>query len=360
MVPALASTAHTAPDVVVVQQLPVSLTGILTSGGKTAVDLLFCCVRHAVQSAMCVPGEVLRRSSRATDWFAVTEVNLRSVVINHDVRLAAALQPSALLPELSGRHPGAAAVKRRASCRCIFHALSQRATVLNVANSISRAIHAGSVINVTPPAIECAAPPKVPPRGYRPLMAHPTDGAFNIKASCFCYTDCMIACVDTYYFDGGSRTGVVLFEDWSDRDASKERVYERPQESADYIPGEFFRRELPCILAATKPFSSVLETLVIDGYVWLNEDGRKGLGALLYEAMGESIRVIGVAKNRFADSSAVEILRGASRKPLFITAAGTDPTEASEIIHGMHGEHRIPTLIKRADQISRHGINDSA
>ncbi len=167
----------------------------------------------------------------------------------------------------------------------------------------------------------------------------------------------MIACVDTHYIDKCSRTGLVLFEKWSDSFAVHELIDERRQEAAIYVPGRFYQRELPCILSAIKSFTCVVDTLVIDGYVWLNRSGRKGLGALLYEACDKSIRVIGVAKNRFSGSSGIEVFRGASRKPLIVTAAGVDDAEAARLIQTMHGQHRIPTLIKRADYISRHGVN---
>ena len=53
-----------------------------------------------------------------------------------------------------------------------------------------------------------------------------------------------------------------------------------------YTPGEFYKRELPCILSAMKRFSLQIETMIIDGYVWLDASGRKGLGAILYELLG--------------------------------------------------------------------------
>lgn len=167
----------------------------------------------------------------------------------------------------------------------------------------------------------------------------------------------MIACVDTHYADQGSRTGLVLFENWSDGFAIREFIDERPHEPADYVPGQFYQRELPCILAVSQSFADVADTVVIDGYVWLNQSGRKGLGALLYEALDESTNVIGVAKNRFSGSTGIEVFRGTSNKPLIVTAAGIDEAKAARLIQAMHGQYRIPTLLKRADYISRHGVN---
>lgn len=169
----------------------------------------------------------------------------------------------------------------------------------------------------------------------------------------------MIACVDTYYTSEVSRTGVVLFENWSDEFATREFVDERRQKPADYVPGRFFQRELPCILTAISPFAGEFHTIIIDGYVWLDHSGRKGLGALLFETLNKSIVVIGVAKNRFSESNGTEVFRGTSHKPLIVTTAGIDELEAAHFIERMHGQHRVPSLIKRADYVSRHGLKTS-
>jgi deoxyribonuclease V len=97
-----------------------------------------------------------------------------------------------------------------------------------------------------------------------------------------------------------------------------------------------------------------VELIVIDGYVWLDENRRPGFGAYLHEAMGERIPVVGVAKTRFAtDDQAIEVRRGASDRPLYVTAAGIDPELAADAILEMHGAFRIPTLLKRVDSLSR-------
>lgn len=168
----------------------------------------------------------------------------------------------------------------------------------------------------------------------------------------------MIACIDTYYTKNSSRTGIVLFENWTDSFATRESVVELPEKPAEYIPGRFFLRELPSILAISRTLSDSVATVIIDGYVWLDQSGRKGLGALFHEAVGRSMKVIGVAKSRYSGSAGVEILRGKSNRPLFITSAGIDESEAALHIQSMHGKYRIPTLLKRADYLSRHGESD--
>lgn len=166
----------------------------------------------------------------------------------------------------------------------------------------------------------------------------------------------MIACVDTHYTDDASRTAVLLFERWADEGALDENVFEQQHEAAEYVSGQFFLRELPCILNAIRSFQNDIVTIVVDGYVQLGEE-RAGLGQKLFEALDEKIAVIGVAKNEFrgADNSR-QVFRGKSARPLFITAAGISLDDAARSIENMHGSHRIPALLKRADFLSRHGL----
>jgi deoxyribonuclease V len=60
-----------------------------------------------------------------------------------------------------------------------------------------------------------------------------------------------------------------------------------------------------------------------------------------------------VAKSAFHEGVAVPIVRGQSRQALFVSAAGMDQERAAELVRGMHGQHRIPTLVKRADSLAR-------
>lgn len=120
-----------------------------------------------------------------------------------------------------------------------------------------------------------------------------------------------------------------------------------------YEPGAFYRRELPLLLAVLARLPAPPDVLVIDGFVWLDGAGRKGLGAHLHEETG--IPVIGVAKTGFheAERFSLPVRRGASDRPLFVTAAGLDPAEAAAWIARMHGAHRLPTLLSRADALAR-------
>jgi deoxyribonuclease V len=74
----------------------------------------------------------------------------------------------------------------------------------------------------------------------------------------------------------------------------------------------------------------------------------------LYEALAKTVAVIGVAKTQFQSAStAAAVMRGGSRRPLFVTAAGMELAVAARCIQTMHGPHRLPTLLKRVDRLCR-------
>lgn len=161
----------------------------------------------------------------------------------------------------------------------------------------------------------------------------------------------LIAAVDVDYRDPGAVAAGVWFRGWSAPEVETELVT-RIETVAEYQPGEFYRRELPCLLAVLER-GPAAEVVVVDGYVWLGP-GRPGLGAHLFDALGEGTVVIGVAKTRFAGASeAVPVYRGESRSPLYVTAAGVGVTEAAGWITRMTGPYRVPEMLKRVDQLAR-------
>jgi deoxyribonuclease V len=163
----------------------------------------------------------------------------------------------------------------------------------------------------------------------------------------------MILAVDVYYGSANSIVAGVAFEDWTSREPSNIYI-SRIQNVSDYQPGQFFRRELPCIIRLIEEHSISPETIVIDGYVFLDGRTRPGLGKRLYDALQGRTKVIGVAKNSFSGiSSDFEIYRGKSAKPLYITCVGVELETAKRQIASMYGNHRIPVLLKKADQACR-------
>ena len=163
-----------------------------------------------------------------------------------------------------------------------------------------------------------------------------------------------LAAFDVYYGKGNrASAAAVLFAAYGASEPTGEYTELLPA-AAPFVPGEFYRRELPAILALLKKFSQTPDEIIVDGYVQLGD--RPGLGYHLFAALGRKIPVIGVAKSRFKGAAGVKVFRGHGTRPLYVTAAGMDEGEAAERIQGMHGAHRIPTLLKGVDRLAREGV----
>ena len=89
----------------------------------------------------------------------------------------------------------------------------------------------------------------------------------------------MRVCVDVDYRDTTAVAACLVFRDWTDGAAVDSRIC-----------------ELPCILRVIQPFVRDLDTVVVDGYVWLEEGTTPGLGAHLFEALDSRVPVVGIAK----------------------------------------------------------------
>ena len=167
----------------------------------------------------------------------------------------------------------------------------------------------------------------------------------------------MFVCVDVHYYDDNGVASCVVFRDWTD-DCGVQEVVKHLRKVRDYMPGFFYKRELPCIMGVLSKAQGPIHAVVIDGYVWLGKE-IPGLGAHLYDKLGGTCTVIGVAKSRFKGNSfAKPIFRGRSKRPLYITAAGIASQIAAQHIQQMHGKFRIPTLLKRVDSLARTSLTE--
>ena len=167
----------------------------------------------------------------------------------------------------------------------------------------------------------------------------------------------MIGCLDVDYRDTGVTAACVGAEAWTDELARVEVLVRSPGRPAAYQPGAFYERELPYLLEVLARMPP-LDVIIVDAYVWLGPD-QPGLGKRLHDALGGG-PIVGVAKTRFAGADAgtgpfavVDVRRGDSDRPLHVTAMGMDPAEAARLVAGMHGEFRIPTLLRRVDALAR-------
>ena len=164
----------------------------------------------------------------------------------------------------------------------------------------------------------------------------------------------MILALDSYY-PGDAYTVCLSFNNWTDQDP-KEIFTEISTLTEEYEPGFFYKRELPCILSILKKISlEDIKAIVIDGFVTLDDSGKLGLGGHLYDALNKTIPIIGVAKNDFINLIHGKrlVYRGTSAKPLYISAAGMELDIAAGFIKSMHGDFRIPTLLKQLDVLTK-------
>ena len=161
----------------------------------------------------------------------------------------------------------------------------------------------------------------------------------------------MIACFDVDYREKHGHIGGVLIRKWTD-DKAFINYNLVVGDIAEYVPGQFYKRELPCILKLMDTIVEPIDLIIVDGYVWLTPE-KMGLGAYLYEALDETIPIVGVAKNYFKDTEAVQVLRGESKKPLYVTAAGISAEWAAQQVEKMAGEYRFPSILKEVDHLCR-------
>jgi deoxyribonuclease V len=165
----------------------------------------------------------------------------------------------------------------------------------------------------------------------------------------------MILAFDTYYFDGKAKTVCLEFQEWNQSTDFKIHT-EIIDNVSEYIPGEFYKRELPCILSLLNQIDlKKVEAIVVDGFVYLDDEKKYGLGGHLYEKLNQEIPIIGVAKTNFAsiEKDKRSLFRGDSLKPLYVTAIGIELDDAFQKVESMAGEFRMPTLLKEMDRLTK-------
>jgi len=170
--------------------------------------------------------------------------------------------------------------------------------------------------------------------------------------------------IDAYYVGDICHVVGGIFNKWTDEHVS-EFIYADVKVDSDYIPGEFYKRELPGILKLLEQIDlNKFDKIIIDGYVYLQErisefkyKLRPGLGRHLYAVIKDKypkIEIIGVAKTLYgeANNDGLEYglcYRGNSKKPLYITSTKRRGKNPNYLVKKMSGDYRIPTIIKEVD-----------
>lgn len=157
--------------------------------------------------------------------------------------------------------------------------------------------------------------------------------------------------IDTFYIgEDKAYTVGIGFNDWADSSPLFIIDSWYTEKLEPYIPGEFYKRELPCILGLLGKIKiEEFDTLLIDGLVRTTKGD--GLGAKL-GSLFPALEIIGVAKTKFQGAEYCEVIRGkhGTTKPLYVQALHMPNYCAGTLIKNMHGEYRIPTLLKILDK----------
>jgi deoxyinosine 3'endonuclease (endonuclease V) len=169
----------------------------------------------------------------------------------------------------------------------------------------------------------------------------------------------VIIAIDTFYeSDEKAFTVGVLFNSWQDKVPSSIISVTSENNFGPYIPGQFYKRELPCILDLLKNLDlSKLDFIVLDGFLRLKDSNgnvHDGLGLHLKKKLNmPQLKLIGVAKSLYCkcDEISVKLYRNKEvTKPLFIQGEGISNQLAANLIYSMDGNYRLPTLLKILDK----------
>ena len=159
------------------------------------------------------------------------------------------------------------------------------------------------------------------------------------------------ACLDVYYCEDSAKACAVVFQLTAKQEVVS--TYCSTVRSIEaYKPGQFYKRELPCLMSVYETIKEGIGLLIVDGYVHLGRG--RGLGLHLFEALNGQIPVIGVAKTQFKYAGKhMQVLRGKSKKPLYISSIGLDLYQAADIVRNLQGDARIPHVLKQVDKLTR-------
>ncbi|KAB1160344.1 endonuclease V [Tenacibaculum aiptasiae] len=164
----------------------------------------------------------------------------------------------------------------------------------------------------------------------------------------------MLLAIDVYYNEQSAKVVGALFS-WEDKEPQKIITCTYPN-VLPYESGMFYKRELPCILELLKKVKlNKLTAIIVDGHCFVNNDKKNGLGGYLWESLGKKVPIIGIAKRSFNNTEKVsrEVYRGESTNPLYVSVIDFDLDEAIANIKEMHGEYRMPTILKQVDSETR-------
>ena len=180
---------------------------------------------------------------------------------------------------------------------------------------------------------------------------------------------------DTYYYKDRAKTVGIIFNSWEDSEPAEIiHSWLSADKYGPYIPGEFYKRELPCIINLFKEHNIDLkefDTIILDGLARLPGSSTEGLGAHLEDKIQElwpdldfydRPSIMGIAKTKFGDvendPGTSVVHRGTAKTPLYVNTTWhlMSSADAAENLKKMHGDNRIPTLLKLLDRATKSDV----
>ena len=172
--------------------------------------------------------------------------------------------------------------------------------------------------------------------------------------------------IDSYYYSDTNCYSVgVVFNYWNSK--KPDYILESTvSEFAPYIPGQFYKRELPGILSIIHQVNlNEFDTIILDGFTNLIDSSLNplpGLGEKLDEELEitnrHGLSIIGVAKSLFgkSDTISLPLYRGQAKTPLWISVSSgsdIDLATAKNYIKSMYGNSKLPDILKFLDKYTK-------
>lgn len=163
---------------------------------------------------------------------------------------------------------------------------------------------------------------------------------------------------DVAYHEGTGYGIGVVFSHFNDDTPAKVIEVTVP-DVGEYVPGEFYKRELKVLEAIYAEYKKLYKksplVVFVDAYVDLGD--KKGCGRYFADAIDNDSVVIGIAKNEYKPATEAgvsqPILRGESKKHLFVTSTIIPKEDAGTLVEMLHGDNRHPTIIKKTDMLTK-------
>lgn len=126
---------------------------------------------------------------------------------------------------------------------------------------------------------------------------------------------------------------------------------------APYHSGQFYKREMPCLIDLINQINEPFDVIIIDSFVYLDGLVKAGLGKHLYDNLHDKKPIIGIAKNSFLGiTEKYEVYRGESKHPLYVTTEDYDLNNAKLFVKNLEGKFRIPSIVQKVDKLSREDL----